>query len=195
MKTPSCASWQGSVGLKDLRAFPCFSLTFATQKHPKSWERIAHCETVAFCYCTRKNLVLQGDEGILIIGKWSERRDLNPRPFAPEANALPDCATLRHRLHASRKSIDPVRQKQNKAQYIIWRLRSQDIRLIFFSTVIFRSKCKNGLRLLLKFIAANSAGLLLTNAERLDGNRLLRLRIEFYHGPFERGWAFGHREA
>ena len=27
---------------------------------------------------------------------WSERRDLNPRPFAPEANALPDCATLRH---------------------------------------------------------------------------------------------------
>ena len=27
--------------------------------------------------------------------EWSERRDLNPRPFAPEANALPDCATLR----------------------------------------------------------------------------------------------------
>ena len=26
---------------------------------------------------------------------WSERRDLNPRPFAPEANALPGCATLR----------------------------------------------------------------------------------------------------
>ena len=27
--------------------------------------------------------------------KWSERRDLNPRPFGPEPNALPDCATLR----------------------------------------------------------------------------------------------------
>ena len=28
-------------------------------------------------------------------GRWSERRDLNPRPFGPEPNALPDCATLR----------------------------------------------------------------------------------------------------
>ncbi len=27
--------------------------------------------------------------------RWSERRDLNPRPFGPEPNALPDCATLR----------------------------------------------------------------------------------------------------
>ena len=26
---------------------------------------------------------------------WSERRDLNPRPLAPEASALPGCATLR----------------------------------------------------------------------------------------------------
>ena len=27
--------------------------------------------------------------------KWSGRRDLNPRPFAPQANALPVCATPR----------------------------------------------------------------------------------------------------
>ena len=27
--------------------------------------------------------------------KWSERRELNPRPFGPEPNALPGCATLR----------------------------------------------------------------------------------------------------
>ena len=30
-----------------------------------------------------------------LLENWSERRDLNPRPFAPEANALPGCATLR----------------------------------------------------------------------------------------------------
>ena len=28
-------------------------------------------------------------------GEWSERRDLNSRPLAPEASALPGCATLR----------------------------------------------------------------------------------------------------
>src|SRR5579872_1100077 len=29
---------------------------------------------------------------------WSERRDLNSGPLAPHASALPDCATLRHRI-------------------------------------------------------------------------------------------------
>ena len=28
--------------------------------------------------------------------KWSERRDLNPRPLHPQCSALPSCATLRH---------------------------------------------------------------------------------------------------
>ena len=28
---------------------------------------------------------------------WSERRDLNPRPLAPQTSALPGCATLRIR--------------------------------------------------------------------------------------------------
>ena len=33
---------------------------------------------------------------IAVIGnKWSGRRDLNPRPPAPEAGTLPDCATSR----------------------------------------------------------------------------------------------------
>tara|TARA_Y100001970_G_scaffold175299_1_gene213823 strand:+ start:721 stop:864 length:144 start_codon:yes stop_codon:yes gene_type:complete len=27
--------------------------------------------------------------------KWSERRDLNPRPLVPQTSALPGCATLR----------------------------------------------------------------------------------------------------
>ena len=27
--------------------------------------------------------------------KWSERRDLNPRPLHPQYSALPGCATLR----------------------------------------------------------------------------------------------------
>ena len=29
--------------------------------------------------------------------KWSERRDLNPRPLHPQCSALPGCATLRLR--------------------------------------------------------------------------------------------------
>ena|GEM_PF-6519500 len=29
------------------------------------------------------------------IKEWSDRRDLNPRPHAPHACALPDCATVR----------------------------------------------------------------------------------------------------
>ncbi len=29
-------------------------------------------------------------------GDWSGRRDLNPRPLAPQASALPGCATPRH---------------------------------------------------------------------------------------------------
>jgi hypothetical protein len=28
--------------------------------------------------------------------KWSRCRDLNPGPFGPEPNALPNCATPRH---------------------------------------------------------------------------------------------------
>ena len=35
-------------------------------------------------------------------GKWSERRDLNPRPFAPQANALPVCATPRKKRYEIR---------------------------------------------------------------------------------------------
>jgi hypothetical protein len=34
---------------------------------------------------------------------WSEWQDLNLRPPAPEAGALPDCATLRHQEHDLRK--------------------------------------------------------------------------------------------
>ena len=34
-------------------------------------------------------------------GRWSERRDSNPRPLDPQSSALPDCATLR-RLAARR---------------------------------------------------------------------------------------------
>ena len=30
--------------------------------------------------------------------KWSGRRDLNPRPSAPKADALPDCATPRRKV-------------------------------------------------------------------------------------------------
>ena len=32
------------------------------------------------------------------IGEWSGRRDSNPRPSAPKADALPGCATPRHAL-------------------------------------------------------------------------------------------------
>ncbi len=31
------------------------------------------------------------------IEKWSEREDSNLRPSAPKADALPNCATLRHK--------------------------------------------------------------------------------------------------
>ena len=31
----------------------------------------------------------------LKVGRWSERLDLNQRPHAPQACALPGCATLR----------------------------------------------------------------------------------------------------
>lgn len=34
----------------------------------------------------------------LFFSKWSEWRDLNPRPLAPQTSALPDCATFRCRL-------------------------------------------------------------------------------------------------
>ena len=54
---------------------------------------------------------------------WSERRDLNPRPFAPEANALPDCATLR--LWESPQTKRLLGEKQNSAKYIISRCHSQ----------------------------------------------------------------------
>ena len=33
--------------------------------------------------------------GVIFLFQWSERRDLNPRPPAPEAGALPSCATSR----------------------------------------------------------------------------------------------------
>ena len=37
-----------------------------------------------------------GHHGLsLLIGKWSAMQDLNLRPFAPKANALPDCANGR----------------------------------------------------------------------------------------------------
>ena len=46
---------------------------------------------------------------------WSERRDLNPRPIAPEANALPDCATLRRRApHHEVKVADSIRFPRRK---------------------------------------------------------------------------------
>ena len=45
---------------------------------------------------------------------WSERRDLNPRPFAPEANALPDCATLRRRDFHEVKVADSIRFPRRK---------------------------------------------------------------------------------
>ncbi len=38
---------------------------------------------------------------------WSERLDLNQRPFAPKANALPSCATLRKKTrHAAWSKAD-----------------------------------------------------------------------------------------
>ena len=36
------------------------------------------------------------------IEKWSEREDSNLRPSAPKADALPNCATLRHRINQKR---------------------------------------------------------------------------------------------
>ena len=53
------------------------------------------CEGVARSLIKQK-IVAFGDDFLKL--NWSERRDLNPRPFAPEANALPGCATLRHRV-------------------------------------------------------------------------------------------------
>ena len=41
---------------------------------------------------------------------WSEREDSNLRPPAPEAGALPDCATLRHRLGAGSSDVFRARQ-------------------------------------------------------------------------------------
>src|SRR6185437_1687338 len=53
---------------------------------------------------------------------WSERRDLNTRPSAPKADALPGCATLR-RLPVSRSSPS-TRYKRNIE------LRNHDTRLV-----------------------------------------------------------------
>ena len=41
-------------------------------------------------------------------GKWSERRDLNPRQPAPKAGALPGCATLREKRAHYSKSLGRV---------------------------------------------------------------------------------------
>ena len=39
---------------------------------------------------------------------------MNPRPFAPEANALPDCATLRRRVFHEVKVADSIRFPRRK---------------------------------------------------------------------------------
>ena len=48
-------------------------------------------ESVFKNYCGNKSLKI-------VSGRWSERLDLNQRPHAPQACALPGCATLRHFL-------------------------------------------------------------------------------------------------
>src|SRR3954464_11190968 len=44
-----------------------------------------------------------GPQGPVIF--WSGRRDLNPRPPAPQADALPGCATPRLRADCSRRPL------------------------------------------------------------------------------------------
>ena len=41
--------------------------------------------------------------------EWSERGDSNPRPLAPEASALPGCATLRPTKQPEFRLIPPGR--------------------------------------------------------------------------------------
>ena len=48
-------------------------------------------ESVFKCYSGIKFLKI-------VSGRWSERLDLNQRPHAPQACALPGCATLRRFL-------------------------------------------------------------------------------------------------
>ena len=43
-----------------------------------------------------KNAIDAANPRIWDLGRWSARLDLNQRPHAPQACALPDCATRRH---------------------------------------------------------------------------------------------------
>ena len=62
-------------------------------------------------FCHRRTRLRRGTLGFTIPhddadnGKWSERRDLNPRPFAPQANALPVCATPRKKAVRNQMGI------------------------------------------------------------------------------------------
>src|SRR3974377_1621062 len=48
--------------------------------------------------------------------RWSGQRDLNPRPSAPKADALPDCAMPRPRPHCTGRAIlrAPLRSVKRK---------------------------------------------------------------------------------
>ncbi len=46
--------------------------------------------------------IWMGDESRIKVKKWSEREDSNLRPSAPKADALPNCATLRHSMESKK---------------------------------------------------------------------------------------------
>ena len=56
----------------------------------------------ALCKLNKKRTGILSDSGIF----WSKWRDLNPRPFGPEPNALPNCATPRDGANEGTRTPD-----------------------------------------------------------------------------------------
>ena len=84
------AFFDQSVELLDFAHGPCLTMPF---------EALLHSQSCA-AYPLGEQLVrrLRRGEDIVVTRselKWSERQDLNLRPPAPQAGALPGCATLR----------------------------------------------------------------------------------------------------
>ena len=62
--------------------FSLTNITWCRMRESNSHQRITK---PLYCHCTNA-------------ANWSEQQDLNPRPSAPKADALPDCAILRYWL-------------------------------------------------------------------------------------------------
>jgi hypothetical protein len=70
-----------------------------TNLHQSAPETLTHDETSPFCNC----------KWLKLNEIWSGRGDLNARPPAPKAGALPGCATPRHAIILPHHSRNPAK--------------------------------------------------------------------------------------